>query len=217
MGLQGGAAFGGRHLGHGHGGHQVDRRRVPARVDRRRALHPGRHHPRHCHGTAHLPRLRPQQARTICATARCWASFCSSPTGSNSTGLTDTTASNSSFLTTLYCVIIPFLGWIIIRTAPDPLQHCGGYPVRHRRGLRGSYRAALGEFSLRFGDFITLAVGVSGSACTCCTRRSTRAGRVYDAAHGHSVHRGGPAGPHHRAYHSSPCPTFSQLGRRTLG
>lgn len=36
----------------------------------------------------------------------------------NSTGLTDTTASNSSFLTTLYCVIIPFLGWIIIRKQP---------------------------------------------------------------------------------------------------
>lgn len=39
--------------------------------------------------------------------------------------------------------------------ATDPLQHCGGYPVRHRRGLRGL--RDIGEFSLRFGDFITLA------------------------------------------------------------
>lgn len=116
----------------------------------------------------------------------------------NSTGLTDTTASNSSFLTTLYCVIIPFLGWIIIREAPDLLQHCGGYPVRHRRGLRGLCRHRRVLAALRrlhhagLGSLAQLPRAVHGEV---------RAGTLYDAAHGHSVHRGGPAGPHHRAYH----------------
>ena len=38
------------------------------------------------------------------------------------TGLTDTTASNSSFLTSLYCVIIPFLGWALHGPRPTRLR-----------------------------------------------------------------------------------------------
>lgn len=37
----------------------------------------------------------------------------------NTLGLTDTTASNSAFLTTFYVVIIPFLGWAITKRRPS--------------------------------------------------------------------------------------------------
>ena len=36
----------------------------------------------------------------------------------NSTGISGTTASNSAFLTSLYCVIIPFLGWALAGPRP---------------------------------------------------------------------------------------------------
>ncbi|MEG0071083.1 MAG: DMT family transporter, partial [Raoultibacter sp.] len=36
----------------------------------------------------------------------------------NTTGLTDTTASKSSFLTATYCVLMPFLAWIILHKRP---------------------------------------------------------------------------------------------------
>lgn len=36
----------------------------------------------------------------------------------NSTGLTDTTASKSSFLTSTYCVIMPFLAWLFLKIRP---------------------------------------------------------------------------------------------------
>lgn len=73
----------------------------------------------------------------------------------NSTGLTDTTASNSSFLTSLYCVIIPFLGWIIIRKKPTRYNIAAA--VACVVGVGCVAYAGIGEFSLRFGDFITLA------------------------------------------------------------
>ena len=73
----------------------------------------------------------------------------------NSTGLTDTTASNSSFLTTLYCVIIPFLGWIIIRKRPTRYNIAAA--ILCVTGVGCVAYAGIGEFSLRFGDFITLA------------------------------------------------------------
>ena len=73
----------------------------------------------------------------------------------NSTGLTDTTASNSSFLTTLYVVIIPFLGWIIIAKRPTAFNI--GAAVLCVTGVGCVAYGGAGEFSLRFGDFITLA------------------------------------------------------------
>lgn len=108
----------------------------------------------------------------------------------NSTGLTDTTASNSSFLTTLYCVIIPFLGWIIIRKRPTRYNIAAA--ILCVTGVGCVAYAGIGEFSLRFGSLAELPRAVHGEV---------RAGTLYDAAHGHSVHRGGPAGTHHRAYH----------------
>ncbi|MEY8561581.1 DMT family transporter [Eggerthellaceae bacterium 3-80] len=72
----------------------------------------------------------------------------------NSTGLTDTTASNSSFLTTLYVVIIPFLGWLITSKKPTAYNIVAALVCVAGVGCV-SYAGASG-FSLRFGDLITL-------------------------------------------------------------
>ena len=67
----------------------------------------------------------------------------------NSTGLTDTTASNSAFLTSLYCVIIPFLGWALragrarlASTSPPPSCTWPAWSSRSFGGLSG-FSAAL--------------------------------------------------------------------------
>lgn len=72
----------------------------------------------------------------------------------NSTGLADTTASNSSFLTTLYVVIIPFLGWWIIRKRPTGYNIVAALTCAAGLGFV-AYGGADG-FSLRFGDLVTL-------------------------------------------------------------
>ena len=73
---------------------------------------------------------------------------------SNSTGLTDTTASNSSFLTSLYCVIIPFLSWAL--HGPRPTRFNLAAAVVCVAGVGCVSFAGAAGFSLRFGDLITL-------------------------------------------------------------
>ena len=73
---------------------------------------------------------------------------------SNSTGLTDTTASNSSFLTSLYCVIIPFLGWAL--HGPRPTRFNLAAAVVCVAGVGCVSFAGAAGFSLRFGDLVTL-------------------------------------------------------------
>ena len=75
---------------------------------------------------------------------------------SNSTGLTDTTASNSSFLTSLYCVIIPFLGWAL--RGPRPTRFNLAAAMVCVAGVECVSFAGADGFSLRFGDLITLRV-----------------------------------------------------------
>ena len=73
---------------------------------------------------------------------------------SNSTGLTDTTASNSSFLTALYCVIIPFLLWAVSKKKPTRFNIVAALVCVVGVGLV-SFSGAT-DFSVRFGDAITL-------------------------------------------------------------
>ena len=73
---------------------------------------------------------------------------------SNSTGLTDTTASNSSFLTSLYCVIIPFLGWAL--RGPRPTRFNLAAAMVCVAGVECVSFAGADGFSLRFGDLVTL-------------------------------------------------------------
>ncbi len=72
----------------------------------------------------------------------------------NSTGLTDTTASNSAFLTSLYCVIIPFLGWAL--QGPRPTRFNIAAALVCVAGVGCVSFAGAAGFSLRFGDAITL-------------------------------------------------------------
>lgn len=72
----------------------------------------------------------------------------------NSTGLTDTTASNSAFLTSLYCVIIPFLGWALRGTRPTRFNVAAALVCV--AGVACVSFAGAAGFSLRFGDLVTL-------------------------------------------------------------
>lgn len=72
----------------------------------------------------------------------------------NTTGISDTTASNSSFLTSLYCVIIPFLGWALRGTRPTRFNIAAA--VVCVAGVGCVSFAGTSGFSLRFGDLITL-------------------------------------------------------------
>lgn len=72
----------------------------------------------------------------------------------NSTGLTDTTASNSAFLTSLYCVIIPFLMWVL--SGPKPTRFNIAAALVCVAGVGCVSFAGSTDFSIRFGDAITL-------------------------------------------------------------
>lgn len=96
----------------------------------------------------------------------------------NSTGLAFTTASNSAFLTTLYVVIIPFLGWWLNKRRPSKYNlvaalvciagvGCVAYagaaggagtaePTEASDAFGGVGGFALAGLSLNFGDLLTL-------------------------------------------------------------
>lgn len=72
----------------------------------------------------------------------------------NSLGLTDTTASKSAFLTSCYCVLVPFLGWLFLRRRPTRFNIMAALVCVVGVGfisLSGSDSLSLG-----FGDGITL-------------------------------------------------------------
>ncbi len=73
----------------------------------------------------------------------------------NSLGLTDTTASNSSFLTTLYVVIVPFLALPVLHKRPT-FANVGAALLCIAGVGCVAYNGAAG-FSLRFGDLVTMA------------------------------------------------------------
>ncbi len=77
----------------------------------------------------------------------------------NSTGLADTTASNSSFLTTLYVVIIPLISWFIIQKLPTRFNLVAATLCMIGVGFV-AYGGSEGGFSLRGGDLITMASAV---------------------------------------------------------
>lgn len=72
----------------------------------------------------------------------------------NSTGLAFTTASNSAFLTSLYVVIVPFLGWLLNKKRPTRYNVTAALVCIVGVGCV-AYAGASG-FSLNFGDTITL-------------------------------------------------------------
>ncbi len=72
----------------------------------------------------------------------------------NALGLTDTTASNSAFLMSMYCVCTPFLLWFISGTKPTVFNI--GAALMCVAGVGCISLAGSTGFSLRFGDVVTL-------------------------------------------------------------
>lgn len=91
----------------------------------------------------------------------------------NSTGLTDTTASNSAFLTSLYCVIIPFLMWVL--SGPKPTRFNIAAALVCVAGVGCVSFAGSTDFSIRFGDAITLLSAVFRVSMLCTRRNSQTA------------------------------------------
>lgn len=72
----------------------------------------------------------------------------------NSLGLTDTTASNSAFLTSCSCIIVPFLAWIMLRQPPTRFNIIAAILCILGIGLISL--SSTSPLSLGFGDGVTL-------------------------------------------------------------
>lgn len=71
-------------------------------------------------------------------------------------GLTDTTPGKNAFLTAVYCVIVPFLFWAVNRIRPDRYNVLAAVICIAGIGLV----SLSGDFTIRFGDALTLASGI---------------------------------------------------------
>jgi drug/metabolite transporter (DMT)-like permease len=71
-------------------------------------------------------------------------------------GITDTTPGKNAFLTTIYCVIVPFLFWLTDKKKPDVYNLVAAFITILGIGLV----SLNGDFSIRMGDSFTLAGGV---------------------------------------------------------
>lgn len=70
-------------------------------------------------------------------------------------GITDTTPGKNAFLTTIYCVIVPFLFWAVDRKKPDIYNIVAAFT-----GITGIGFVSLnGGFTIRMGDTFTLLGG----------------------------------------------------------
>lgn len=67
-------------------------------------------------------------------------------------GLTDTTPGKNAFLTAAYCVIVPFILWVVKRKMPDVYNFSAAFLCLAGVGLV----SLTNGFSMRFGDAFTL-------------------------------------------------------------
>jgi drug/metabolite transporter (DMT)-like permease len=72
-------------------------------------------------------------------------------------GITDTTPGKNAFLTAIYCVLVPFLFWIVDKKKPDLFNILAAFITIAGIGLV----SLNGDFSIRMGDTFTLAGGVA--------------------------------------------------------
>lgn len=70
-------------------------------------------------------------------------------------GITDTTPGKNAFLTAVYCVLVPFLYWGVYKIRPDKFNFIAA--VLCIAGI--GFVSLTGDFSIRFGDALTLAGG----------------------------------------------------------
>lgn len=76
----------------------------------------------------------------------------------NTGGLTDTTAAKSSFLTGVYCVLVPFIAWGVMRRRPTTFNLVAAFLCLAGVGLVSL--PAESSFSLGWGDAVTLVSAV---------------------------------------------------------
>lgn len=67
-------------------------------------------------------------------------------------GLTDTTPGKNAFLTASYCILVPFLHWVVDKRRPDLYNFSAAFLCLTGIGLVSFD----GSFSMRFGDTMTL-------------------------------------------------------------
>ncbi len=72
-------------------------------------------------------------------------------------GLKYTTPGKNAFLTSVYCVLVPFLGWAIYRKKPDIYNIAAAFLCITGIGL---VSLSGGERGLNFGDLLTLLCGI---------------------------------------------------------
>lgn len=71
-------------------------------------------------------------------------------------GITDTTPGKNAFLTTIYCVLVPFFYWLIDKKKPDIFNYIAAVLTITGIGLV----SLKSDFSIRMGDTLTLASGI---------------------------------------------------------
>ena len=71
-------------------------------------------------------------------------------------GITDTTPGKNAFLTAIYCVIVPFLFWLVDKKKPDIFNIIAAFVSIVGIG----FVSLNGDFSIRMGDALTLCGGV---------------------------------------------------------
>lgn len=74
-------------------------------------------------------------------------------------GITDTTPGKNAFLTGTYCVIVPFLAWLLLRRRPNRFNIVAAALCIAGIGFI-SLDGESGEMSIRFGDAMTLVCAV---------------------------------------------------------
>lgn len=77
----------------------------------------------------------------------------------NTTGLAYTTAANSSFLTSTYCVFVPFIAWVLMRKKPTAFNLSAA--ALCFIGIALVAMPTDGSFSIGLGDGLTLASAVA--------------------------------------------------------
>jgi len=70
-------------------------------------------------------------------------------------GITDTTPGKNAFLTTIYCILVPFFYWLVDKKKPDAYNFTAAIITIAGIGLV----SLNGNFTIRMGDALTLAGG----------------------------------------------------------
>lgn len=75
--------------------------------------------------------------------------------GTQTIGITETTPGKNAFLTAVYCVIVPFMFWIVDKSRPDKYNFLAAFVCISGIGLV----SLKGDFTIGFGDGFTLLGG----------------------------------------------------------